>query len=101
MKKFYLLMKMNPWFQINVVRSGSLSVTGAPPRRVKAEALNSSSIRVSWLPPLSVKHQGQVMGYHLIGFRLENGQPHGQQILLDVPVDGAQVWFLQVVSAGE
>ncbi|XP_020557863.1 receptor-type tyrosine-protein phosphatase F isoform X7 [Oryzias latipes] len=66
------------------------SMTGAPPRRVKAEALNSSSIRVSWLPPLSVKHQGQVMGYHLIGFRLENGQPHGQQILLDVPVDGAQ-----------
>ncbi|RVE74111.1 hypothetical protein OJAV_G00038250 [Oryzias javanicus] len=58
--------------------------------RVEAEALNSSAIRVSWLPPLSVKQQGPVLGYHLICFRMENGQPHGQPILLDVPVYEAQ-----------
>ncbi|KAF6715157.1 Receptor-type tyrosine-protein phosphatase F [Oryzias melastigma] len=66
------------------------SMTGAPPRKVEAEALNSSAIRVSWMPPLSVKQQGPVLGYHLICSRMENGQPHGQPILLDVPVYEAQ-----------
>uniref|UniRef100_A0A3B3BJ68 Receptor-type tyrosine-protein phosphatase F n=1 Tax=Oryzias melastigma TaxID=30732 RepID=A0A3B3BJ68_ORYME len=70
--------------------SALLSVTGAPPRKVEAEALNSSAIRVSWMPPLSVKQQGPVLGYHLICSRMENGQPHGQPILLDVPVYEAQ-----------
>uniref|UniRef100_A0A668A316 Receptor-type tyrosine-protein phosphatase F n=1 Tax=Myripristis murdjan TaxID=586833 RepID=A0A668A316_9TELE len=65
-------------------------VPGAPPRKVEAEALNSTALRVSWKPPLSVKQHGQIRGYQLVYSRLENGEPHGQPLIVDVSLPEAQ-----------
>uniref|UniRef100_A0A668A908 Receptor-type tyrosine-protein phosphatase F n=1 Tax=Myripristis murdjan TaxID=586833 RepID=A0A668A908_9TELE len=66
------------------------SMPGAPPRKVEAEALNSTALRVSWKPPLSVKQHGQIRGYQLVYSRLENGEPHGQPLIVDVSLPEAQ-----------
>uniref|UniRef100_UPI003AAD61A5 protein tyrosine phosphatase receptor type Fa isoform X4 n=1 Tax=Centroberyx gerrardi TaxID=166262 RepID=UPI003AAD61A5 len=65
-------------------------VPGAPPRKVEADALNSTALRVSWKPPLSVKQHGQIRGYQLVYSRLENGEPHGQPVIVDVSLPEAQ-----------
>ncbi|XP_034738126.1 protein tyrosine phosphatase receptor type Fa isoform X9 [Etheostoma cragini] len=65
-------------------------VPGAPPRKVEVEALNSTALQVSWKPPLSVKQHGQIRGYQLVYSRLENGQPHGQPVIIDVSFPEAQ-----------
>ncbi|XP_030582458.1 protein tyrosine phosphatase receptor type Fa isoform X3 [Archocentrus centrarchus] len=66
------------------------SMPGAPPRKVEAEALNSTALRVTWKPPLSVKQHGQIRGYQLVYSRLENGEPHGQPVIMDVSFPEAQ-----------
>ncbi|XP_034738140.1 protein tyrosine phosphatase receptor type Fa isoform X22 [Etheostoma cragini] len=66
------------------------SMPGAPPRKVEVEALNSTALQVSWKPPLSVKQHGQIRGYQLVYSRLENGQPHGQPVIIDVSFPEAQ-----------
>lgn len=63
----------------------------APPRKVEADALNSTALRVTWKPPLSVKQHGQIRGYQLVYTRLENGEPHGHPVIMDVPLPEAQV----------
>uniref|UniRef100_A0AAR2JPP9 Receptor-type tyrosine-protein phosphatase F n=1 Tax=Pygocentrus nattereri TaxID=42514 RepID=A0AAR2JPP9_PYGNA len=65
-------------------------VPGAPPRKVEVEALNSTAIRVTWKPPLSVKQHGQIRGYQVIFSRLENGEPRGQPNIMDVALPEAQ-----------
>ncbi|XP_036409559.1 receptor-type tyrosine-protein phosphatase F isoform X4 [Megalops cyprinoides] len=65
-------------------------VPGAPPRKVEAEAVNSTAIRVTWKPPLSVKQHGQIRGYQVIYSRLENGEPRGQPSIMDVALPEAQ-----------
>ncbi|XP_037537948.1 receptor-type tyrosine-protein phosphatase F-like [Nematolebias whitei] len=60
------------------------SMLGAPPRKVAAVVLNSTAIKVTWKPPLSVKHHGEIEGYRLICSRLKNGKPYGQQIDMDI-----------------
>ncbi|XP_067454103.1 protein tyrosine phosphatase receptor type Fa isoform X1 [Thunnus thynnus] len=65
-------------------------VPGAPPRKVEADALNSTALRVTWKPPLSVKQHGQIRGYQLVYSRLENGEPHGQPLIMDVSLPEAQ-----------
>ncbi|XP_029355876.1 protein tyrosine phosphatase receptor type Fa [Echeneis naucrates] len=60
------------------------TMLAAPPRKVEVEALNSSALRVTWKPPLSVKQHGQIIGYQLVYSRIENGEPHGQPIIMDV-----------------
>ncbi|XP_034093303.1 protein tyrosine phosphatase receptor type Fa isoform X5 [Gymnodraco acuticeps] len=65
-------------------------VPGAPPRKVEADALNSTAIRVTWKPPLSVKQHGQIRGYQLVYSRLVNGQPHGQPLIMDISLPDAQ-----------
>ncbi|XP_063747152.1 protein tyrosine phosphatase receptor type Fa isoform X3 [Eleginops maclovinus] len=65
-------------------------VPGAPPRKVEADALNSTAIRVTWKPPLSVKQHGQIRGYQLVYSRLENGEPHGQPLIMDISLPDAQ-----------
>lgn len=74
------------------------SVPGAPPRKVEVEALNSTALRVSWKPPLSVKQHGQIRGYQLVYSRLENGEPHGQPVILDVNLPEAQVFSHGVIQ---
>ncbi|KAK2816005.1 hypothetical protein Q5P01_026472, partial [Channa striata] len=66
------------------------SMPGAPPRKVEADAHNSTTIRVTWKPPLSVKQHGQIRGYQLVYSRLENGEPHGQPVIVDVSLPEAQ-----------
>uniref|UniRef100_A0A671X899 Receptor-type tyrosine-protein phosphatase F n=1 Tax=Sparus aurata TaxID=8175 RepID=A0A671X899_SPAAU len=66
------------------------AVPVAPPRKVEADALNSTALRVTWKPPLSVKQHGQIRGYQLVYTRLENGEPHGHPVIMDVPLPEAQ-----------
>uniref|UniRef100_A0A673CFG1 Receptor-type tyrosine-protein phosphatase F n=1 Tax=Sphaeramia orbicularis TaxID=375764 RepID=A0A673CFG1_9TELE len=66
------------------------SMPGAPPRKVEADALNSTALRVTWKPPLSLKQHGQIRGYQVIYSRLENGEPHGQPVIMDVSYADAQ-----------
>ncbi|XP_031733679.1 protein tyrosine phosphatase receptor type Fa isoform X11 [Anarrhichthys ocellatus] len=66
------------------------SMPGAPPRKVEADALNSTALRVTWKPPISVKQHGQIRGYQLVYSRLENGEPHGQPVIVDVSLPDAQ-----------
>uniref|UniRef100_A0A8C2XIP0 Receptor-type tyrosine-protein phosphatase F n=1 Tax=Cyclopterus lumpus TaxID=8103 RepID=A0A8C2XIP0_CYCLU len=69
-------------------------VPGAPPRKVEADALNSTALRVTWKPPLSMKQHGQIRGYQLVYSRLENGEPHGQPVIMDVSLPDAQCRWL-------
>ncbi|XP_076579067.1 protein tyrosine phosphatase receptor type Fa isoform X2 [Chaetodon auriga] len=66
------------------------SMPGAPPRKVEANAMNSTALRVTWKPPLSVKQHGQIRGYQLVYSRLEKGEPHGQPVIMDVSFPEAQ-----------
>lgn len=67
------------------------TVPGAPPRRVEVDNVNSTALRVSWKPPLQQKQHGQIRGYQVVYSRLENGEPRGQPIILDVALPEAQV----------
>ncbi|XP_031689451.1 receptor-type tyrosine-protein phosphatase F-like isoform X11 [Oncorhynchus kisutch] len=66
------------------------SMPGAPPRKVEADALNSTALRVMWKPPLQVKQHGQIRGYQVVFSRLENGAPRGQPNIMDVSLPEAQ-----------
>uniref|UniRef100_A0A8C7SD16 Receptor-type tyrosine-protein phosphatase F n=1 Tax=Oncorhynchus mykiss TaxID=8022 RepID=A0A8C7SD16_ONCMY len=66
-------------------------VPGAPPRKVEADVLNSTALRVTWKPPLQVKQHGQIRGYQVVYSRLENGEPRGQPSIMDVSLPEAQV----------
>ncbi|XP_050990027.1 receptor-type tyrosine-protein phosphatase F isoform X11 [Labeo rohita] len=70
------------------------SMPGAPPRKVEAEAVNSTAIRVTWKPPLSGKQHGQIRGYQVIYSRLENGEPRSQPYIMDVALPEAQ-WKIE------
>nr|XP_046209098.1 receptor-type tyrosine-protein phosphatase F-like isoform X3 [Oncorhynchus gorbuscha] len=65
-------------------------VPGAPPRKVEADALNSTALRVMWKPPLQVKQHGQIRGYQVVFSQLENGAPRGQPNIMDVSLPEAQ-----------
>ncbi|XP_036834370.1 protein tyrosine phosphatase receptor type Fa isoform X17 [Oncorhynchus mykiss] len=66
------------------------SMPGAPPRKVEADVLNSTALRVTWKPPLQVKQHGQIRGYQVVYSRLENGEPRGQPSIMDVSLPEAQ-----------
>ncbi|XP_047662511.1 receptor-type tyrosine-protein phosphatase F isoform X20 [Tachysurus fulvidraco] len=70
------------------------SMPGAPPRKLEVEAINSTAIRVTWKPPLSVKQHGQIRGYQVIYSRLENGEPRGHPNIMDVALPEAQ-WSIE------
>uniref|UniRef100_A0A8C9RJ82 Receptor-type tyrosine-protein phosphatase F n=1 Tax=Scleropages formosus TaxID=113540 RepID=A0A8C9RJ82_SCLFO len=70
------------------------SMPGAPPRKVEAEAVNSTAIRVMWKAPLSGKQHGQIRGYQVIYSRLEDGEPRGQPSIMDVALPEAQ-WKIE------
>ncbi|XP_055359965.1 receptor-type tyrosine-protein phosphatase F isoform X7 [Betta splendens] len=70
------------------------SMPGAPPRKLEAEAINSTAIRVTWKPPLQGKQNGQIRGYQVIFSRLENGEPRGQPSIVDVALPEAQ-WNIE------
>ena len=47
------------------------SVPGEP-RKVKAEALNSTAVKVQWRPPADREHNGVIRGYLVIYVRLDD-----------------------------
>ncbi|XP_043941363.1 receptor-type tyrosine-protein phosphatase F isoform X4 [Protopterus annectens] len=69
-------------------------VPSAPPRKVEAEALNSTAIRVTWKPPIPNKQHGQIRGYQVIYVQLENNEPRGVPVIKDVMLAEAQ-WILE------
>ncbi|KAL4608298.1 receptor-type tyrosine-protein phosphatase F isoform X3 [Arapaima gigas] len=73
-------------------------VPGAPPRKVEAEAVNSTAIRVTWKAPLSGKQHGQIRGYQVIYSRLEDGEPRGQPSIMDVALPEAQVLLEAIIT---
>uniref|UniRef100_A0A3B1IUI9 Receptor-type tyrosine-protein phosphatase F n=1 Tax=Astyanax mexicanus TaxID=7994 RepID=A0A3B1IUI9_ASTMX len=74
-------------------------VPGAPPRRVEVDIINSTTLRVSWKPPLAQKQHGQVRGYQVVYSRVENGEPRGQPTILDVALPEAQDAFITGLQA--
>ncbi|XP_056606925.1 protein tyrosine phosphatase receptor type Fa isoform X11 [Triplophysa dalaica] len=70
------------------------SMPGAPPRRVEVDNVNSTALRVSWKPPLQQKQHGQIRGYQVVYSRLENGEPRGQPIIIDMELPEAQEAFI-------
>lgn len=61
---------------------------------MEADPVNSTTIRVTWKPPLTVKQHGQIRGYQVVYSRLENGEAHGQPVIVDVALPDAQVHTL-------
>ncbi|XP_044795813.1 receptor-type tyrosine-protein phosphatase delta isoform X17 [Bubalus bubalis] len=68
-------------------------VPSGPPRKVEVEAVNSTSVKVSWRSPVPNKQHGQIRGYQVHYVRMENGEPKGQPMLKDVMLADAQWEF--------
>ncbi|XP_041430119.1 protein tyrosine phosphatase receptor type D S homeolog isoform X33 [Xenopus laevis] len=66
------------------------SIPSGPPRKVEVEAVNSTSVKVSWRSPVANKQHGQIRGYQVLYVRMENGEPKGQPMLKDVMLADAQ-----------
>ncbi|XP_072540064.1 protein tyrosine phosphatase receptor type Fa isoform X12 [Salminus brasiliensis] len=75
------------------------SMPGAPPRRVEVDVMNSTTLRVTWKPPLAQKQHGQIRGYQVVYSRVENGEPRGQPSILDVALPEAQDAFITGLQA--
>ncbi|XP_078264460.1 protein tyrosine phosphatase receptor type Fa isoform X10 [Rhinoraja longicauda] len=59
-------------------------VPSAPPRKVEAVCVNSTTIKVTWKMPVSNKHHGQIRGYQVTYVRLERGETRGHPVIKDV-----------------
>nr|XP_032659275.1 receptor-type tyrosine-protein phosphatase delta isoform X24 [Chelonoidis abingdonii] len=66
------------------------SIPSGPPRKVEVEAVNSTSVKVSWRSPVPNKQHGQIRGYQVHYVRMENGEPKGQPMLKDIMLADAQ-----------
>ncbi|XP_078532002.1 receptor-type tyrosine-protein phosphatase delta isoform X2 [Lissotriton helveticus] len=65
-------------------------VPSGPPRKVEVEAVNSTSVKITWRSPMPNKQHGQIRGYQVHYVRMENGEPKGQPMLKDVMLADAQ-----------
>ncbi|XP_069795097.1 protein tyrosine phosphatase receptor type Fa isoform X7 [Narcine bancroftii] len=70
------------------------SMPSAPPRKVEADSVNSTTIKVTWKPPVSNKHHGQIRGYQVTYVRLEKGEPQGYPVIKDVMLAEEQEAFI-------
>ncbi|XP_078532008.1 receptor-type tyrosine-protein phosphatase delta isoform X8 [Lissotriton helveticus] len=66
------------------------SIPSGPPRKVEVEAVNSTSVKITWRSPMPNKQHGQIRGYQVHYVRMENGEPKGQPMLKDVMLADAQ-----------
>lgn len=73
-------------------------VPSGPPRKVEVEAVNSTSVKVSWRSPVPNKQHGQIRGYQVHYVRMENGEPRGQPMLKDVMLADAQVSIWEIIQ---
>uniref|UniRef100_A0A8C7B5M3 protein-tyrosine-phosphatase n=1 Tax=Neovison vison TaxID=452646 RepID=A0A8C7B5M3_NEOVI len=58
-------------------------VPSAPPRKVEAEALNATAIRVLWRSPAPGRQHGQIRGYQVHYVRMEGAEARGPPRLAD------------------
>ncbi|XP_051785954.1 receptor-type tyrosine-protein phosphatase delta isoform X5 [Erpetoichthys calabaricus] len=65
-------------------------VPSGPPRKVEVEAVNSTSIKVTWRSPVPNKQHGQIRGYQVHYVKMDNGEPRGQPLIKDVMLADAQ-----------
>ncbi|XP_045445078.1 receptor-type tyrosine-protein phosphatase S isoform X4 [Pipistrellus kuhlii] len=72
-----------------VVRTDE-DVPSAPPRKVEAEALNATAIRVLWRSPLPGRQHGQIRGYQVHYVRMEGAEARGPPRIKDVMLADAQ-----------
>lgn len=63
----------------------------APPRKVEAEALNATAIRVLWRSPAPGRQHGQIRGYQVHYVRMEGAEARGPPRIKDVMLADAQV----------
>ncbi|KAK2087116.1 hypothetical protein P7K49_033023 [Saguinus oedipus] len=66
-------------------------VPSAPPRKVEAEALNATAIRVLWRSPAPGRQHGQIRGYQVHYVRMEGAEARGPPRIKDVMLADAQV----------
>ncbi|XP_077201130.1 receptor-type tyrosine-protein phosphatase delta isoform X32 [Paroedura picta] len=66
------------------------SIPSGPPRKVEVEAVNSTSVKVTWRSPVPNKQHGQIRGYQVHYVKMENGEPRGQPMLKDIMLADAQ-----------
>nr|XP_020139404.1 receptor-type tyrosine-protein phosphatase S [Microcebus murinus] len=65
-------------------------VPSAPPRKVEAEALNATAIRVLWRSPAPGRQHGQIRGYQVHYVRMEGAEARGPPRIKDVMLADAQ-----------
>ncbi|KAJ8271362.1 hypothetical protein COCON_G00102210 [Conger conger] len=65
-------------------------VPSGPPRKVEVEAVNSTSVKVTWRSPPPYKQHGQIRGYQVHYVRMINGEPTGQPVIKDILIDDEQ-----------
>lgn len=63
----------------------------APPRKVEAEALNATAIRVLWRSPAPGRQHGQIRGYQVHYVRMEGAEARGPPRIKDIMLADAQV----------
>lgn len=68
-----------------------MPVPSAPPRKVEAEALNATAIRVLWRSPLPGRQHGQIRGYQVHYVRMEGAEARGPPRIKDIMLADAQV----------
>lgn len=66
-------------------------VPSAPPRKVEAEALNATAIRVLWRSPTPGRQHGQIRGYQVHYVRMEGAEARGPPRIKDIMLADAQV----------
>ncbi|XP_035273473.1 receptor-type tyrosine-protein phosphatase delta-like isoform X9 [Anguilla anguilla] len=65
-------------------------VPSGPPRKVEVEAVNSTSVKVTWHSPPPNKQHGQIRGYQVHYVRMLNGEPTGPPLIKDILIDDEQ-----------
>ncbi|XP_058857197.1 receptor-type tyrosine-protein phosphatase delta isoform X1 [Acipenser ruthenus] len=65
-------------------------VPSGPPRKVEVEAVNSTSVKVTWRSPVPNKQHGQIRGYQVHYVKMDNGEPRGQPMIKDIMLADAQ-----------
>ncbi|MGH0164467.1 UNVERIFIED_CONTAM: hypothetical protein FKN15_076600 [Acipenser sinensis] len=68
-------------------------VPSGPPRKVEVEAVNSTSIKVTWRSPVPNKQHGQIRGYQVHYVKMDNGEPRGQPMIKDIMLADAQTMY--------
>ncbi|XP_058857368.1 receptor-type tyrosine-protein phosphatase delta isoform X23 [Acipenser ruthenus] len=70
------------------------TLPSGPPRKVEVEAVNSTSVKVTWRSPVPNKQHGQIRGYQVHYVKMDNGEPRGQPMIKDIMLADAQVMVI-------